>query len=401
MRGAFLVGVLLLLSVSIGAQEPPQAPAPASGALVQLGSLRVPPCPEATDPQYGFVREKAIKVGGGAGYGPARERVYLTSLRGPQGQPVRISNSRGSGMLPGEPEIVIIDSIGVTYDGPDGPVARTLFLNEYQFELPKVPTGFTCGTPIVTALGMPPVDPIKANPELAALAIEQGTKAAVTAIKLDASVERGFIFDRHMLIAARARAAAEAGTPLEPTKPPRDLPPLGWTVVAYPLPCGDRQLLPQNVVLSGPQGTPIPLIANDAVLRGTDIARLLPGVPAPAGSMALRFPQAQFSQATIAYAEACDGQPAQVTLPFRPEPPVLERAPYGVAPADADPAELVMYLQIVLDAEGRFSRPLYIGGPRALMPAALDALSQWRARPVRVNGVPIVNPMVVQVPLRR
>ena len=361
----------------------------------------MPPCPQATDPEYGFVREKAIKVGGGAGYGPARERVYLTSLRGPQGQPVRISNSRGSGMLPGEPEMVIIDSIGITYDGADGPVTRTLFLNEYQFELPKVPNGFTCGTPIVTALGMPPVDPIKANPELAALAIEQGTKAAVAAIKLDAAVERGFIFDRHMLIAARARAAAEAGTPLEPTKPPRDLPPLGWTVVAYPLPCGDRQLLPQNVVLSGPQGAPIPLIANDAVLRGTDMARLLPGVAAPAGSMALRFPQAQFSQATIAYAEACDGQPAQVTLPFRPEPPVLERAPYGVAPADADSAELVMYLQIVLDTEGRFSRPLYIGGPRALMPAALDALSQWRARPVRVNGVPVVNPMVVQVPLRR
>jgi hypothetical protein len=55
----------------------------------------------------------------------------------------------------------------------------------------------------------------------------------------------------------------------------------------------------------------------------------------------------------------------------------------------------------VLDTEGRFSRPLYLGGPRALMPAALEAVSQWRARPVRVKGVPIVNPMVVQVPLRR
>ena len=361
----------------------------------------MPPCPQATDPDYGFVREKAVKVGGGAGYGPARERTYLTALRGPQGQPVRISNSRGSMMLPGEPELVILDSIGVTYDGPDGPVSRTLFLNEYQFELPRVPMGFTCGTPIVTALGMPPVDPIKANPELAALAIEQGTKAAVPAIRLDAAAERGFIFDRHMVIAARARAAAEGGTPLEPTKPPRDLPPLGWTVVAYPLRCGDRQIAPQNVVLSGPQGAPIPLIATDAVLRDADIARVLPGVTAPAGSVALRFPSAQFSQATITYAEACEGQPAQVTLPFRPEPPVLERAPYGVAPADADPADLVIYLQIVLDNEGRFSRPLYLGGPRALMPAALEALSQWRARPVRINGVPIVNPMVVQVPLRR
>ena len=416
-RRAFLLGVLLQLPATIGGQQPtpqptpqpaplpapPQgAPAPASGALVPLGSLRVPPCPQATDPEYGFVLEKAVKVGGGAGYGPARERAYLTSLRGPQGQPIRISNSRGSSMLPGEPDTVIIDSIGVTYDGPDGPVSRTLFLNEYRFELPKVPMGFTCGTPIVTTLGMPPVDPIKANPELAALAIEQGTRAAVPAITLDAAVERGFIFDRHMLIAARARAAAVAGTPLEPSKPPRDLPPLGWTVVAYPLRCGDRQIAPQNVVLSTPQGAPIPLIANEAVLRDADIARVLPGVTAPAGSMALRFPSAQFSQATITYAEACDGQPAQATLPFRLEPPALERPPVaGVAPPDADPAESVIYLQVVLDTEGRFSRPLYLGGPRALMPAALDALSQWQARPIRVNGVPIVNPMVVQVPLRR
>ena len=70
-----------------------------------------------------------------------------------------------------------------------------------------------------------------------------------------------------MLIAARARAAADAGTPLEASKPPRDLPPFGWTVVAYPMRCGDRQIAPQNVVLSTPQGAPIPLIATDAVLR--------------------------------------------------------------------------------------------------------------------------------------
>jgi hypothetical protein len=99
-RGAFLLGVLLLIPATIGGQQP--APAPASGALVPLGSLRVPPCPQATDPEYGLVREKAVKVGGGAGYGPARERTYLTALRGPQGQPVRISNSRGSTMLQGE-----------------------------------------------------------------------------------------------------------------------------------------------------------------------------------------------------------------------------------------------------------------------------------------------------------
>ena len=48
----------------------------------------------------------------------------------------------------------------------------------------------------------------------------------------------------------------------------------------------------------------------------------------------------------------------------------------------------------------RFSRSEYLGGPRSLLPAALEALAKWSARPVRVNGVPIVNPMILQIPLK-
>jgi hypothetical protein len=56
-------------------------------------------------------------------------------------------------------------------------------------------------------------------------------------------------------------------------------------------------------------------------------------------------------------------------------------------------------LRAHIPAEDRFSRSEYLGGPRSLRPAALEALAKWSARPVRVNGVPIVNPMILQIPL--
>jgi len=59
----------------------------------------------------------------------------------------------------------------------------------------------------------------------------------------------------------------------------------------------------------------------------------------------------------------------------------------------------VIYVQTFLNDEGRFSRSEYLGGPRSLLPAALEALANWSARPVR-NGVPIVNPMILQIPLK-
>ena len=72
----------------------------------------------------------------------------------------------------------------------------------------------------------------------------------------------------------------------------------------------------------------------------------------------------------------------------------------GVIPAGIVEADPVIYVQTFLDAEGRFSRSEYLGGPRSLLPAALEALAKWSARPVRVNVVPIANPMILQIPLK-
>jgi hypothetical protein len=66
-------------------------------------------------------------------------------------------------------------------------------------------------------------------------------------------------------------------------------------------------------------------------------------------------------------------------------------------PPDVVTDDPTVYLQAVIDQNGRFMRPLYIGGLEALVPAALAAVADWRAQPLRVNGTPVVNPIVLQV----
>ena len=129
-RSTLLV-VLLVMTTGVAAQQP--------AAQVQLGILRVPPCPPASDPEYGRVATKAIPIGGGPGYMAARQRNYLNALRGPQGQVLRIGSGVGSSPLAGDPERAIIDALSVTYDGDSGPVTTTLYMDAYHYAAPKVP----------------------------------------------------------------------------------------------------------------------------------------------------------------------------------------------------------------------------------------------------------------------
>jgi hypothetical protein len=390
-RSSSAFAVVLVLTTGIGAQQPaPQ---------VQLGILRVPACQPATDPEYGRVAAKAIPIGGGPAYMAGRQRSYLNALRGPQGQVLRVRNGVGSSPLAGDPERAIIDSFVVTYDGDTGPVTTTLYMDAYHYEAPKAPAGFTCGAALASAAPIPPADPFKVTPALVSLAIEQGTKADVTPIRLATSGPRGYLFDRFALIALRAQAAAAAGTPLDPANPSKDLQALGSAVLAYPLSCGDRSIVPTSVELSTAQG---PIARNPAgePLRGEPLAKAFPGVPTPPGSIGLYFSGAQPTQGKITYAEACNGSPAEVMLSFRAEPPRLIEMVPGVLPPGAVEEESVVYVQVILDQEGRVTRPQYLGGPRALYPAALEALAKWRTLPIRVNGSPVVTPNVAQVPFR-
>src|SRR5215471_19565357 len=86
---AALAGLLALGgSVNAIAQQP--------DALVSVGGIRVPACTVSTDPDYGHTKEKPIQLGGGPAYADARFARMIGALRGPQGQTLKIGNSRGS-----------------------------------------------------------------------------------------------------------------------------------------------------------------------------------------------------------------------------------------------------------------------------------------------------------------
>ena len=141
-----------------------------AGAVAQPAIPQPPSCVTANDPDYGFVKEKAIQIGGGAAFVAARERRYLDALRGPQGQTLRVLSRATTAVDPKAPDPTILDLYQVTYEGLDQPVG--LYLDAYHFSAPRAPRGFTCGAALAAALGPPPIDPFKASTAMVALAVE-------------------------------------------------------------------------------------------------------------------------------------------------------------------------------------------------------------------------------------
>lgn len=97
-------------------------------------------CTISTDETYGYSQGNPVKVGGDWLEGPARERAYLDSLSGPNGEVV--SYERRGSMDHGS---TILDIYQVTYTGSD-PV--TLYLDEYNYAELMAPLGFICWRPI-------------------------------------------------------------------------------------------------------------------------------------------------------------------------------------------------------------------------------------------------------------
>jgi hypothetical protein len=357
--------------------------------LVAFGGLSVPPCTVSTDPEYGLTVNKPIQIGGSSLYAAARMSRYIGAIRGPQGQPVRLGN-RGSLSAPAGywAEPTILDAYQVSYDGK----SMTLYVDTYHFSLPRAPMGFTCGGPLVTALGPPPLDPLKMGSSLVAHAIEYGTAKDVVAVTLDAANPRGYLLDQFMMNALRARAAAKSGTPLDPDKPPTGMEPAALTVLAYPMTCGGRAIAPRIVEISAGQ-QPLPRIADVA---GDGLKTTFPGMSIPDGSMAVRFPTGPVTQVKITYAEACEGAPAEVLLPTTLTAPNIMAVPGTIPPGVTEPDPTV-YLQVILDTEGHFARPVHIGGPRSMLPAAIANIRTWRNEPLRLNGTPVISPMLLQV----
>ena len=89
--------IILALALTLGSAAIVcgQTAAPTEGATAETKApAGVDPKLTSSDPEYGYAREKPIKVGAGFG-GAASERTYLSMLRDEAGKPVRFKR-RGS-----------------------------------------------------------------------------------------------------------------------------------------------------------------------------------------------------------------------------------------------------------------------------------------------------------------
>jgi len=110
-------------------------PSPTTATNADIDSA----CPVASDESYGYEKGNAIRVGGDFFDGAAREREYLDTLRGPDGQ--IISYVREGSLFH---EDVILDAYAISYSGLSGSII--LYLDLYTFEELFSPVGFTCDT---------------------------------------------------------------------------------------------------------------------------------------------------------------------------------------------------------------------------------------------------------------
>lgn len=374
--------LLVLLSVT------PVAAQTSSDAVSQR-----PLCPEAPDDQHGYAPDKAIGVGGGPLYGAARQRRYLDTLRGPEGQAVtykRLGQVRA-------PDETILDAYEVTYAGLEKPVR--LLLDWYHFDEPRLPRGFSCAAPF--SLGTPPVDPFRESTQRLAVAVAQAATLDLTPIPLQVEGKplAGVIYDDFRLLALAARAAAAKGTALDSSNPPAALKGIGMVVVTNPYPCESRVLTPAGVVIHGPTGPLVPR-AQPQALNAEQLALILPGVQLAAGAQAFAYQLARprpNDTVVLSYMEdGCEVERNILRVPVRATPLAPLSAPAAELPANAKGPGTV-FLQAIVDFDGRFREPVVIGGPDDLVAAARAAIDTWRAEPPRLNGAPLATGVMLQV----
>ena len=329
------MNVVLAFVVLIASQQ--SAPSRGPGGLS--------PCAVSDDPTYGWTRENAVPIGGGAMYVSARERRYLDALRGSEGQAVRY---RRIGSVPKAPnDLTILDRYEVTYDGLLAPAE--LYLDAYHYWEPRAPKGLTCGQPINL---QPTLDVFQATESLRSTALDQGATRVFEPIPLDADGSRthGLVWDgfRTLAMAARTAVAAAGGKPSRPDG--------GTIVLAYPLSCDGRTVKPVAIDILTSQGQPLP--RGGELVKGGALAALLPDTSAPAD--------------------------------FTPPP----------LPQGANSAENRLLLQVLIDLDGRLQAATYVGGPTHLQTAALEAVKTWRAEPARINGSPVPAATLLEVRFR-
>lgn len=375
----------LLLFHLVGAQAASQPPASSCGV--------------SDDPAFATTKEHAAQVGGGAMYAAARERRYLDALRGPGGEPLQYKRRGSLPLDPNAGDLTILDAYEVTYPG----IAQTavLYLDAYHFDDALVaPKGFVCAVPI--ALAPPGPDAFLAMDAMRGVAIEQGSTREFAPISLDAdgSAAHGILLDSFRLLARAARAAAAAGTRLDPKTLPRDLARVRMVIVAYPQRCGDKDAVaPASVDLVASEGPQQPR-RDGELATGEALARLLPGMSLPPGAVGAAYMLERprvIDTVRITYPDAACGE---VVLPFKYTNGRAVNTPAATLPAGHPPTDRPVRVQALVDLDGAVRQPSFAGGPATLSGAALAAVQSWTAEPVRLNGAPMPTPVVLAVRFR-
>ena len=352
-----------------------------------------PPCEVAADDGYGYTQDRAIQVGGSPVYGAARQRRYLDSLRGPHGQTVTYKRGGAVNASDG----TVLDRYHVTYDGLEKPV--TLFLDWYHYTEPRLPRGFSCAGPI--NLGLPPVDPFQEMDQLRALARAQAATADWSPIPatITGKPPSVVIYDRLRLLGLAARLGANSATSINSADMPAELARIGMVVVVNPYRCEERLLAAAGVEIHDATGVLVPRAQREA-LSSEHVTRVLPGTALPAGAKAFvyQLPRPRSNDVIVAsYAEdGCEVQGKVLRGAVEFTPAKLIDAPPPAIPKDAS-GPATVFLQAIVDFEGRFQQPVYIGGPGELETAAREAIGHWRAEPARMNGAPVAGGVLLQV----
>jgi len=254
----------------------------------------------------------------------------------------------------------------------------------------------------VTAQGVPPppvppAPPGQTNQQLARLAMEVARTHEPVPIPLDAAVPviHGVVFDPFLMAQVKARAAQQAGTPMDSTTASQDLLQPALNVIAFPLTCGDHSATPTDIQMNRGGATPGAVPAIGSTLSGDALSSRLPGVSLPAGAIGRTFANYALSaglEVRITYSSApCGQNETTLALPLQwVRGTMLAHTSVAKLPSDSTvPSPTTVQLRGLVDLEGVYRFPTIADGPADLATTAGVTASQWRFQPYRVNGVAV------------